>query len=79
MWLVHVLYNTGVVFILRHASRNVLTPTGLRHALGALHARVQHFFCRDEENAIGRLFPVHNFQLLHQEVNTTVRVLLPHL
>ncbi|KAF3835162.1 hypothetical protein F7725_027720 [Dissostichus mawsoni] len=49
------------------------------HALSTLHAGVEHLFGGDEENAVGCLIAIHNLQLLHQEVHTTVRVLLPHL
>lgn len=54
-------------------------PTGLRHALRPLHPGVEHLFGGHKENVVGRLLAVHNFQLLHQEADTAVRVLLPHL
>lgn len=53
--------------------------TCFRHALCALHARVEHLFGRNKEDVIGCLLAVHNLQLLHQEVDTAVCVLLPYL
>lgn len=53
--------------------------TCLGHALGALHARVEHLFGGDEEDVVGSLVALHHLQLLDQEVHTAVCVLLPHL